>query len=102
MREYFIPNFKHKNTVYLKIQYTQKPWPTLIIKLRVIWRLAWGFGIPGFRQTRLKANIFPRVFPCLIPVRRLPRPSRSMYFGDVSGLKNSLGPHDPQRIDRAE
>ena len=26
----------------------------------------------------------PCLIPCLVPVQRLPRPSRSMYFGDVS------------------
>ena len=34
-------------------------------------------------------------------VRRLPRPSRSLHFGEISGderLGDSLGPHDPKRI----
>ena len=37
---------------------------------------------------------------CLVPVRRLPRPSRSMHFGDISEsetyLENLLGPSDPE------
>ena len=27
------------------------------------------------------------VVPCLVPIRRLSKPSRSMYFGDVSEMK---------------
>ena len=38
------------------------------------------------------------VNPCLFPVRRLPRPSRSMYFGDVS---ETNVPRDPKPIGRA-
>ena len=38
-------------------------------------------------------------------VRRLPRPSRSLHFGEISGDKrpgDSLGPRDPKRIGRAQ
>ena len=38
-------------------------------------------------------------------VRRLPRPSRSLHFGEISGderLGDSLGPRDPKRIGRAQ
>ena len=40
--------------------------------------------------------------PCLVPVRRLPTPSRSRHFGGLSEKKNSLGPRDPKRNSRAE
>ena len=43
---------------------------------------------------------------CLVPVRRFPRPSRSIHFGDVSEANVrgtfSLGPRDPKRFGRAE
>ena len=38
-------------------------------------------------------------------VRRLPRPSRSLHFGEISGDErpgDSLGPRDPKRIGRAQ
>ena len=36
---------------------------------------------------------------CLVPIRGLSRPSRSMHFSDVSGTN---GPRDPKRIGRAQ
>ena len=42
---------------------------------------------------------------CLVPVRRLPRPSRSMHFSDVSKinrLKDSLRPRDLKHIGCAQ
>ena len=42
---------------------------------------------------------------CLVPVRRFPKPSRSIHFGDVSEVNeretSSLGPHDPKGIGRS-
>ena len=38
-------------------------------------------------------------------VGRLPRPSRSLHFGEISGDErpgDSLGPRDPKRIGRAQ
>ena len=43
-----------------------------------------------------KAHLLPS--PVLVPVRRFPRPSPSIHFGDVF----ELGPRDPKRFDRAE
>ena len=62
MREYFIPNCRHKNTVYLKSnaqiycipKNPGRPWS---LNFRVIWRLAWGFGLPGF-----KGQLLPQGF----------------------------------------
>ena len=45
-------------------------------------------------------SIVELVFPSVW--RRLPRPSRSMHFGDVSETNNSLGPRDPKRIGHAQ
>ena len=43
---------------------------------------------PKFSETRVFRGsilyLFLWSFTCFVPVRRLPRPSRSMYFGDVS------------------
>ena len=43
---------------------------------------------------------------CLVPVRRFPRPSRSIHFGDVSEANGrgtfSLGPRDPKRFGSAK
>ena len=43
---------------------------------------------PKFSETRVFLGsilyLFLWSFTCFVPVRRLPRPSRSMYFGDVS------------------
>ena len=80
MREYFTSNFKHKNTVYLKSNtqiycIPKKPWPTVITKLQSNLAFGVGFRDSGFSANLLKAN---------------------------PGLKNSLGPRDPKRIDRAE
>ena len=48
---------------------------------------------------------------CLVPIRRFPSPSRSIHFGEVSGIRGeragsgltaSLGPGDPKRVGRTE
>ena len=62
MREYFVPNFRHKNTVYLKSNVQiycipknpGRPWS---LNFRVIWRLAWGFGLPGFKGQLLPQGV---------------------------------------------
>ena len=55
----------------------------------------------GERTKLQRRTQMQRYRPCL-PVQRLPRPSRSMQFGDVSDDVNSLGPLDPKRIGRAQ
>ena len=37
----------------------------------------------------------------MVPIRRFPRPSQSMHFGDVIE-KKLLGPRDPKHIGRAQ
>ena len=59
--------------------------------------------------TRLEKRAFITRRVCLVPLRRFPRPSRSIHFGDVSEangreteLTSSLGPRDPKRIGLAD
>ena len=58
-----------------------------------------GLGIHIFRGRGY-------TYPCLVPVRRFPSPSRSIRFGDVSKPNGretfSHGPRDPKRFGREE
>ena len=58
----------------------------------VLWRMAlWDF----FR----KLSLLSLAVTCLVPVRGLPMPSRSMHFGDVSETK---GRETKTRTDRVK
>ena len=60
-------------------------------------------------KPKTKLNVFNYVVCFFLTaeklVRRLPRPSRSLHFGEISGDErpgDSLGPRDPKRIGRAQ
>ena len=57
----------------------------------------WPIRVKKYAVSKISGFVWTEPKPCLVPVRRLPRPSQSMHFGE-----KFLGPRDPKHIGRAQ